>query len=242
MERQDGIPARALWTPFDGGGAAVALPIRATVARGHGRSHRRRMTAGDTDDRLLERTAAGDHAAFALLVERHLGATRRAAARILGSMAEAEEVAQEAFLRAWRKAPDWHSGGAAQFPTWLRRVLVNLCIDRQRRPANQPAANLPLDAAAEAPDPAPDALALLARGEVERRVAAAVAALPERQRVALVLCHYEGASNAEAADALDLSVGAVESLLVRARRSLREALADLVDATGEDAATRGESR
>src|SRR5690606_16568028 len=111
-----------------------------------------------------------------------------------GNRGDAEEIVQEAFLRAWLKAPTWlgredREGGAA-FSTWLGRVVVNLCLDRKRR-----AVPLPIEAAAHVPDTAPDGFAAAAGGETAARVAAAIAALPERQRAAISLCHYEGVSN-----------------------------------------------
>jgi RNA polymerase sigma-70 factor (ECF subfamily) len=178
-----------------------------------------------SDDELMRLAGGGDHAAFAKLVERHMGRAGNVAARVVGSKAEAEDVMQEAFLRVWLKAAQWQpaASGGAQFSTWFYRVVMNLSIDRTRRPA--PA---PIEAAGEIADAKPDGFATLAANETQRRVAEAVAKLPERQRAALALCHYEGLSNIEAAAILELSVGAVESLLVRARRNLREALADLV--------------
>ncbi|MGQ0663551.1 MAG: RNA polymerase sigma factor [Pseudomonadota bacterium] len=177
-----------------------------------------------SDDELMRLAGAGDRAAFAGLVERYLKRAASLAGRIAGNRSDAEEIVQEAFLRTWLKAPDWRAG--AGFPTWFHRVLVNLCLDRKRRPALAP-----LEAAGEVADPGPNGFAHAARDETARRVAAAMAALPERQRLALVFCHYQGMSNVDAASILDISVGALESLLVRARRTLREALADLVDTT-----------
>ena len=180
-----------------------------------------------SDDELMRRAGRGDNAAFAALVARHLPRATALATRISGSRSDAEEIVQEAFLRTWMKAPDWESQGAiaggARFTTWFTRVLVNLCIDRKRRP--QPA---PLDLAAEIPSSAPEGLEVVASNETSARVLAALAELPERQRAALTLCHWDGRSNIEAAEILDISVGALESLLVRARRTLRTALADLV--------------
>jgi RNA polymerase sigma-70 factor (ECF subfamily) len=133
-------------------------------------------------------------------------------------------------LRVWVKAPGWRPGAdipdetgsfrPARFSTWLYRVVVNLSIDRKRRPGHAP-----LELAGETPDPAERADDLLARTELTARVAAAVSDLPERQRAALALCFYEGLSNREAAEILSLTPGAVESLLVRARRTLRLSLA-----------------
>jgi len=177
-----------------------------------------------TDEELMIRIGNGDRVAFGELVRRHLNRAVAVAQRVTGSRGDAEEIAQEAFLRVWTKAPSWRSAegeyAGARFTTWLHRVVVNLGIDRKRRPAMSA-----LEAAGDPVDPAESALRSLEKAQLSRRVAAAVAALPERQRAALALCFYEGLSNREAADILALSPGAVESLLVRARRSLREALA-----------------
>ncbi len=191
----------------------------------------------EPDDALMGRAGRGDRAAFAVLVKRHLARATAVAQRIVGNRSDAEEVVQEAFLRCWQKAPDWQpasrmsgeksSGDRAQFATWLYRVLTNLCLDRRRRP--QP---VELEAAGEIADSRDDGFAETARGEIGRRVAAAMANLPDRQRAALALCYYEGLGNIEAAAALDISIGALESLLVRARRSLRETLGDLASNGG----------
>jgi RNA polymerase sigma-70 factor (ECF subfamily) len=161
-----------------------------------------------------------------MLVARHLARATGLAARITGSRSDAEEIVQEAFLRTWLKAPDWESQatapGGARFTTWFTRVLVNLCIDRKRRP--QPG---PLEAAAEIASSAPEGVEVVQRTETTARVLTALAELPERQRAALTLCHWDERTNIEAAEILDISVGALESLLVRARRALRVALADL---------------
>jgi RNA polymerase sigma-70 factor (ECF subfamily) len=177
-----------------------------------------------SDDELMARIAAGERAAFDRLVERHLPRCLRLAERMLGARAEAEDVAQEFFIKVWSGAARWRpaGGGGARFTTWLYRVVVNLCIDRRRRPVFAP-----LESAGEPPDPGEGGLAALQRRRTAARVAAAVAALPERQRAALALCFYEGLSDRAAAEILELTPGAVESLLVRARRRLRESLADL---------------
>lgn len=176
----------------------------------------------DPDARLVRRLAAGEARAFEELVDRRLAAILALARRMLGDAHEAEDVAQEALLRAWKAAPAWREGGA-KFSTWLYRVAANLCLDRlrRRREIADPAAG-----AAEI-DPgrlAPDGLVA---AEAGARIAAAVAALPERQRLAIVLCHFQEMGNIEAAETLEISVEALESLLGRGRRALRAALADL---------------
>lgn len=184
-----------------------------------------------SDDELMRRAGRGDNAAFSALVTRHLPRATALAIRITGSRSDAEEIVQEAFLRTWIKSPEWESQaapgsgsgrGTAQFTTWFTRVLVNLCIDRRRRPQAAP-----LEAAAEVPANDPGGLETTAQHETSARVLSALATLPERQRAALTLCHWDGRSNLEAAEILEISVGALESLLVRARRALRVVLADL---------------
>jgi RNA polymerase sigma-70 factor, ECF subfamily len=174
------------------------------------------------DEALLLAAGQGDRDAFTELVGRHLARAVAIAGRMLASRADAEEVAQEAFLRVWQKAPAWQADGRAKFSTWLHRVIVNLCIDRKRRRPT-----VPIDAIDEPADDAADGFDRVSQQERRTRVARALAELPDRQRAAVVLSYYEGLSNSAVADALEVSVGAVESLLVRARRSLATALADL---------------
>lgn len=171
------------------------------------------------DDALLALAGQGDGAACRMLVERHLGSVLAIARRMLGNAADAEDLAQDVFLTVWREAAAWRPG-RARFTTWLYRVTTNRCLDRlRRRPM------LPLEAAGDPPDPAADAPTQMARAETAARVEAALAALPERQRAAITLCHYQGLGNIEASAILGISVEALESLLSRGRRSLRTRLA-----------------
>ena len=177
---------------------------------------------GDPDEALLARVADGDPAAVRALVARKLPRLLSLAVRMLGDAAEAEDVAQETFVRAWKQARAWRPG-VAKFDTWMHRVALNLCYDRLRRRREAPT-----DTPPEVVDdgPAPDrGLQAMETGE---RVAAAMGALPDRQREAIVLCHYQELSNIEAAALMGVSVEALESLLSRGRRALRAALADMV--------------
>jgi RNA polymerase sigma-70 factor (ECF subfamily) len=177
---------------------------------------------GDPDEELLSRVAQGDPAAVRALVARKLPRLLSLAGRMLGDAPEAEDVAQEAFLRVWKQAPRWRPDGRARFDTWLHRVALNLCYDRLRR-RREIATAEPPDQADEGP--APDRG--LAASDTGRRVAQALQALPERQREAIVLCHYQELGNIDAAAVMGVSVEALESLLGRGRRALRAALADL---------------
>lgn len=174
----------------------------------------------DPDADCLAAAAAGDEAAFARLVDRHLARLHALAWRALGSVAEAEDVAQETLVRAWRQLPDWQPGRAL-FSTWLHRVALNLVNDRLRARRE----SVPIDEAGLASESAsPDRTASDAQRAA--RVRQALQSLPERQRDAVLLCHFEGLGNIEAAGTLEVSVEALESLLSRARRALRQALAD----------------
>jgi RNA polymerase sigma-70 factor (ECF subfamily) len=174
-----------------------------------------------SDDALLAAFARGDRAAARALTLRLTPRVLAHAARLLGNRAEAEDVAQEALLRLWRQAPHWRAG-EARVTTWLYRVVANLCIDRQRRARGGAAA---LDAVPEPPDPAPDVPAQMQARARADALQAALGALPERQRQAVVLRHLEGCTNPEIAEIMDTTVEAVESLTTRGRRALATALA-----------------
>ncbi|APX13808.1 RNA polymerase sigma factor [Tateyamaria omphalii] len=183
----------------------------------------------DVDDAaLLARYAHGDAAAARALTLRLVPRVQAQAFRMLGDAAEAEDVVQEAMLRLWRIAPEWREGEAL-VSTWLYRVVSNLCTDRLRK---RPRAGVPLEDVAEPQDPRPGAEAQLQEAARHAALRGAIADLPERQRIALTLRHFEGASNPEIAAALDVSVEAVESLTARAKRALAQALKGRVAALG----------
>jgi RNA polymerase sigma-70 factor (ECF subfamily) len=172
-----------------------------------------------SDEDLMQRIARGDEPAFRLLARRYAARATGLARRVTGNDADAEEVVQEALLRVWVNAPRWRP--LAAFRTWFYRILVNLCLSRRRRTPF-----VALDAIPDPVDPAATPDAVLERRQTDRLVATAIAELPDRQRVAIVLTYDEGLSNAEAAAILETSVAGVEALLVRAKRTLREKLAD----------------
>ncbi len=167
------------------------------------------------DAALMREVATGSVEAFSILVDRHSPALYRVAMRMLSDPAEAEDVTQDCFTRLWQNAPRWQPSGAG-LVGWLHRVAMNLCFDRKRR--------FRVVTVDELPDPADDAPLAdrrIAAEQASEAVGAALADLPERYRAALVLCYYEGFSNALAAQVLDLNIKAMESLLFRARRQMR---------------------
>ena len=165
----------------------------------------------------MARIAAGDEVAFRLLAARHLRRSLGLARRITGNDADAEEVVQEALLRLWLNAPRWRP--VAAFRTWFYRVVVNLCLNRRRRTPFAPLADVD-----EPADRRPDPAAQIEHAETARQIAAAIARLPERQRAAIVLTYHEGLTNVAAATALGTSIAGLESLLVRAKRTLQISL------------------
>ena len=167
-------------------------------------------------------TGAGTHADAAASFDPLRPRLVRVAYRMLGSVADAEDVVQEAMVRVWTHAPRWQP--LAAFRTWLTRVVVNLCLDRKRK-----APWVALEAAGEIVDPAAGATERAETDERERLVAAAIEELPARQRSAIVLTYREGMSNAQVAEILDTTVSAVETLLVRGKQNLRRALGDMID-------------
>lgn len=190
----------------------------------------------DPDADIVRRAGAGDARAAEALVRRHLPRMVGLARRMLSDAAEAEDVAQEVFLRVWREAANWKPG-AAKFETWMHRVALNLCYDRlrRRREIADP------DAGLETADPAPLASQTLLAEQRSAKVHAALAQLPERQRAAIALVHFQDMTNIAAAEALDVSVEALESLLARGRRALKAALSGVARDLIEDAdgASRG---
>lgn len=165
----------------------------------------------------MARIAAGDAAAFAEVVDSSLDRVLAVARRMLGNSTDAEDVAQEAMLRLWRQAEKW-DGSRARISTWLYRVTVNLCIDRHRASREDTAPDIP-----DTPVSATQTQKL-EEDDLRAFMDRELQALPERQRLALVLFHYEDLPMASVAEMMDVSVEAVESLLARARRTLKKQL------------------
>ena len=185
----------------------------------------------DPDTALMRRFQEGDELAFAQLVERHQQRVWNIAARYVGRSTDCEDLAQEVFLRVWRHRARWRP--TARFTTWLYQITANLALnwirDRKRRhmpsldagsadgPVREPAARAggtPSDAAE--------------RAERAKMVQAAIDALPENQRLAVLLFRQEGLAYQEVAEAMRLSLSAVKSLLNRAKSNLRKHLEPLL--------------
>jgi len=187
--------------------------------------------APDPDAALMTRVKRGDRAAFEQLVIKYQQPVLNFVYRTLPDATEAEDLAQGVFVQVWKSAARYEP--SAKFSTWLFTIARNLCLNEFRRRARHPAESLDAPAHADTDEPrghgledrreatAPDALL---RGELEAKVAEAVAALPENQRTALMLWQRDELAYEDIAEVLDCSLSAVKSLIHRARETLKARL------------------
>ena len=180
----------------------------------------------DADDRILiQRFLDGEKAAFERLVERYYRRIDRLAQQVVGHPMAAEDITQEAFLRAYRAISRFR--GEASFYSWLYRITLNLCLNYLRR---QPkASSVAADAPTAQSDVSADPSALLEDRERERLVRGAIDALPPHYRVVVVLRDLEGLSYQEIANVLSIPVGTVKSRINFAKRLLKEKLRALFE-------------
>jgi RNA polymerase sigma-70 factor (ECF subfamily) len=180
--------------------------------------------AAATEDRaLMERVQAGDEAAFGVLMQRWELPVKAVIARLVLNATEAEELAQETFVRVWQQREKYRPGAAVR--PWLFAIAVNLARNRLRWWRRRPTVELEAwsEAGGEASEGRPEESAL-ERAERAAAVRAAVAALPVELREAIVLFEYEGMAQAEIAAAVGATPKAVETRIARAREKLRVAL------------------
>lgn len=175
----------------------------------------------DSDEALMAQVCDGDHRAFSELVERHNKMFFAAAYRVCGSAIEAEDIVQDAFLKLWTKPQAFDASKGVKFTTWFYRVVSNVAIDAARKKKPQTGSDV-IDLMADQADAADE---MLVMSEQQAALESAIQDLPERQKIALNLCFYEGLSNKEAAEVLGVGVKAVESLLMRAKRALKDKFA-----------------
>lgn len=186
-------------------------------------------SADDPDRALVLRVADGDAAAYRTLVRRYIVPITSFAYRMLGNRADAEEVGQETFARVWSYAIGWRPEARAK--SWIYRIASNLCLDRLR--ARRPTVDI-ADWDMATDDDTPEQS--LARVEAHDGLHRALARLPERQRTAIALFHLDGMAAAEVAEAMEISIDALESLLRRGRRNLKDMLSSSGSTTRPQAA------
>lgn len=175
----------------------------------------------DPDTILVVQIGKGDSQAAKTLMQRHLPKILALARNMLGDAGEAEDVAQEAFLKVWQHAAKWKPG-QAKFASWMHKVTINLCYDRLRRKREIYTDKI-IDRIDENNQ---DADQYIIDQQTSAYVENAIMKLPDRQRAAISLCHLRELSNIEAASIMEVSVDALESLLARGRRGLRAQLSN----------------
>ncbi len=185
--------------------------------------------------RLMLRVKEGDVKAFERLVELHQGIMIGTAARMLGNLDDAHDIAQQVFIRVWKSAPRYEP--SAKFTTWLFTIMRNLVFNETRRRSRRKEVPLENENDDDPPRqytdltaPAPDHLTQ--QSELETALDKAIAALPEKQRLAVVLRRHEDMPYEQICETLKMSLPAVKSLLFRARTELRKSLSSYL---GEDA-------
>lgn len=173
-----------------------------------------------SDKELVTQTLVGDRDAFGVLVERYAAQARRVARAVLSDPDDADDAAQDGFLSALVKLGQFDA--KRPFGPWLMRIVANAATDRRRR--RNVRRTEPLDTSLVGGGPRPDAAAV--RSELGERLRAALAELPERRRLAVVLFDVEGYSHAEISNILGIPEGTVRSEVFHARRRLRALLED----------------
>lgn len=166
----------------------------------------------------MQKVCAGDLSAYRQLLQRQLPAVSRYVMRMTGTSHDAEDITQEVFVRLWTRAKRFDPQ-VARVSTWLHNIAHNLCIDHFRRQSRYTSR----DQADDLPG-GPEPEMEVSNASSNEAIKDALLAIPERQRSAVVMCHYQGLSNKEAAAILDISVDALESLLARGRRNLKNLL------------------
>lgn len=173
------------------------------------------------DDELLKKIKLGNQDAFAILIKRHTSKFYAVAFRMLGKQTDAEDIVQELFLKLWTKPEIWQEGRGAKFSTWFYRIITNRCIDYQRK---------------KKPDQLLENFDVVDKSNVEedldkitrqKMLEKMLLELPERQRIAINLCFYQGISNKEAAEIMEVNLKALESLLMRAKKTLKVKAAEM---------------
>jgi len=168
------------------------------------------------DESLICQIQKGSHEAFATLVNRHSNRFYRIAYRLVFSKDDAEDIVQEAFLKLWNRPNLWDPGKRAKFTTWFYRVVINLGLDLRKK---KKLINLP--EALESPDENSGADVLFDMHQKQALLEQFIHELPERQQLAVNLCFYEGLSNREAARIIGVKVKALQSLVMRAKTTLK---------------------
>ena len=207
----------------------AAMMPKSSISSTETPSHNLAENEQDVD--LMLRVGTGDEEAFELLIERHQKSVIGTVAKMLGNSSDAEDIAQQVFIRLWKCAPRYKP--TAKFTTFMFTIARNLVFNESRRRSRKREYSMDEreeDFHLQTPDTqnaSPDQGMLQA--ELQQSVDRAIAALPEKQRLAVILRRYEGMPYDEIGRVLDLSIPAVKSQLFRARNTLRDSLQSYLD-------------
>jgi len=179
----------------------------------------KQMSDSFSDEELVALVSTGDKEAFRVLARRHGGRFRALAYRFTADMALAEDLVQEAFVKLWTGANRFDAT-RAKFTTWFHRIVINKCLDQKRKRTFTA-----LPEGYDVEDRSPIADRVLENAAVTRRLEAVLGSLSGRQYTAVTLSYFEGLTNREAADVMELNIKAYESLLLRSRATMRKRLA-----------------
>ena len=171
-----------------------------------------------TDECLMMLIVEGNHDAFSVLVHRHSSRFFRTAFRYCSNAEEAEDIVQDAFIKLWTRREKWNPKKQAKFTTWFYRVVTNQALDHLRRKKPE---TMKIDLSLFVDGKETQDIKLI-MSEEQRALECAIQNLPERQQTALNLCFYDGLSNKDAAYIMNIGVKAVESLLMRAKKNLKD--------------------
>lgn len=191
--------------------------------------HKIRITMEDNfsqldDGSLIRLIQEGRHEAFSEIVNRHSKRFYNIAYRVIFNKDDAEDIVQEAFLKLWEKRLFWNQSKEAKFTTWFYKIVVNLCLDHNRKKKPEP-----LSEHMQLVDKQQGQEALLHEKQRQAILDCFMRALPERQQLALNLCFYEGLSNQEAAEIIGVNLKALQSLIMRAKMTLKEKVRQYLD-------------
>jgi RNA polymerase sigma-70 factor (ECF subfamily) len=195
---------------------------------------------GISDAAAVERTLAGEREAYRVLVERHSAYVYRVAYRMTGNSHDAEEVVQEAFLRAYQKLQQF--AGNANFGTWVYRIAANYAIDRLRQKKNEesrrevstrkPESDMEADPLSQIRDQAPNPERLAGSAQLAAKMQRALQALTPAERTAIVMRHWDGCGIDEIAEVLKSNNSATKNTVFRAVQKLRQALKPFAESRG----------
>jgi len=176
------------------------------------------------DEALICQVQEGNHEAFVALVNRLSNQFYRIAYRLVSSKDDAEDIVQEAFLKLWGRPNLWNPGKGAKFTTWFYRVVINLCLDHRKK---KRMTHLPEDIEFKDENPGPDVL--FDEQQKQAVLEQWIQDLPGKQQLALNLCFYEGVSNHEAAQIIGVNLKALQSLVMRAKTTLKNKVKQYLD-------------